>query len=168
MSYIFDMTETTASAPSSESEREPMTLTEGSRWAFLVLVIVTCGGYALTVLPQLAERDAADIGWQLPMIWAIGIQIVGTIVLSIVIAIVNGIITRRQPENADVRDKQIERYGDRIARAVTAFGSAVVLVLVMLELDGFWIGNALFAIGAIGAVIGAIASIRAYHGVFRG
>ena len=145
-----------------------MTLTEGSRWAFLALVIVASTVYGFTVLPQLSTTDAADIGWQIPMIWAIGIQIVGTIVLSILIAIVSAIITRREPENADVRDKQIERYGDRIAQAVMAFGGAAVLVLVMFELDAFWIGNALYAFGALGAVIGAIASIRAYHGVFRG
>jgi hypothetical protein len=151
-----------------DSAREPMTLTEGSRWAFLVLVIVASAIYGFTVLPQLATTDAADIGWQIPMIWAIGIQVVGTIVLSIVIAIVNGIVTRRQPEDADVRDKQIERYGDRIAQGIMAFGSAGVLVLTMLELDWFWIGNALYLAGAVGAVIGAIASIRAYHGVFRG
>lgn len=171
MSYILDMTNTTPSPASDTSVpdgREPMTVTEISRWALLVLVIATCAGYAFTVFPQLAERDAGEIGWQIPMIWAIGIQMVGTIVLSIIMAIVAGIITRREPENADVRDKQIERHGDRIARAIAAFGCAAVLVLVMLELDWFWIGNALFAIGAIGAMAGAIASIRAYHGVFRG
>jgi hypothetical protein len=145
-----------------------MTLTEGSRWAFLVLVVVTSVVYGLTVLPQLATHEAADIGWQIPMLWAIGITMVGTIVLSIVIAIGATIVTRREPENADVRDKQIERHGDRIAQSITAFGSVIVLVLAMLELDVFWIGNAVYLVGAVGAVVGAIASIRAYHGVFRG
>ncbi len=165
MSYIFDMT---APAPHPASDREPMTLTEGSRWAFLVLVIVTTAVYALVVAPQLASRGAAGVEWQIPLLWAVGVTIVGTIVLSIVIAIGSAIVTRREPESADVRDKQIERHGDRIARAIMAFGSAPVLVLVMLEVDWFWIGSALYLVGAVGSVAGAIASIRAYHGVFRG
>lgn len=151
-----------------DDEREPMTLTEGSRWAFLALVIATTIVYGSIVIPQLSTTSPADIGWQIPMIWAIGITMVGTIVLSIVLAIITAIITRREPASADVRDKQIERYGDRIAQATMAFGTAGVLVLAMLELDWFWIGNALYLIGAVGAIIGAIASLRASRGVFRG
>ncbi len=68
----------------------------------------------------------------------------------------------------DVRDKEIERHGDRIAQAITAFGAAAVLALAMLEVDHFWIGNALFLIGAVGATWGSIAKIRAYRGAFHG
>ncbi len=154
--------------PAADDERDPMTLTEGSRWAFLLIVVATSIWYWVTVLPQLGTTEAADIGWQIPMLWAIGTSIVGTIVLSIVIAIGSAIVTRREPENADVRDKQIERYGDRIAQAIMSFATAGVLVLVMFEVDWFWIGNALYLIGAVGAVVGAIASIRAYRGYFHG
>ena len=45
---------------------------------------------------------------------------------------------------------------------------AVALVLAMLEVDVFWIGNTLFFIGAVGATVGTIVSIVAYRGVFRG
>ena len=151
-----------------DDEREPLSLTEGSRWAFLALVIATSIGYAAVIVPQLSTTPVADIGWQLPMIGAVGITMVGTIALSIVLAIVTAIVTRREPASADVRDTQIERYGDRIAQATMAFGAAGVLVLAMLELDPFWIGNALYLIGAVGAIIGAIASLRASRGVFRG
>lgn len=145
-----------------------MSLTEGSRWAYLALVIATSIVYGSIVIPQLATTAPADIGWQIPMIWAIGVTVVGTIVLSIVLAIVTAIITRREPASADVRDKQIERYGDRIAQAIMAFGTGAVLILVMFELDWFWIGNSLYLIGVVGAVVGAIASLRASRGVFRG
>ena len=151
-----------------DDDRNPMTLSEGSKWAFLVIVLVTSVFYWVTVLPQLSTTAAADIGWQIPMLWAIGCSIVGTIVLSIVIAIGTAIVTRREPENADVRDKQIERYGDRIGQAIMAYASAGVIVLVMFEVDWFWIGNALYLIGAVGAVVGTIASIRAYRGYFHG
>ena len=145
-----------------------MSLTEVSRWASLTLIVVTTVAYGFIVLPQVSTTAPRDIDWQIPMLWAIGISIVGTIVLSIVIAIVNAIITRREPQKADVREKQIERYGDRIGQSIMAVGTAVVLVMAMLELDAFWIGNALFLLGAIGSSIGAIMSIRALRGVFGG
>ena len=81
-----------------DDDRNPMTLSEGSKWAFLVIVLVTSVYYWVTVLPQLSTTAAADIGWQIPMLWAIGCSIVGTIVLSIVIAIGTAIVTRREPE----------------------------------------------------------------------
>jgi hypothetical protein len=76
----------------------------------------------------------------------------------------------RRPSRRTCRHdvRAIDRYGDRLAQAITAFGAAIVLVLVMFEADHFWIGNALFLIGAMGATWGAIAKIRAYHGAFHG
>ena len=102
------------------------------------------------------------------MLWAIGASIVGAIILAIVFAIIAAIVTRREPENGDIRDKQIERHGNRIAQSIVAFGSLGALVLAMLEVDFFWIGNALFFVGAVGATVGTIVSIAAYRGVFRG
>ena len=102
------------------------------------------------------------------MLWAIGASVVGAIILAIVFAIVAAIVTRREPENGDIRDKQIERHGNRVAQSIVAFGSLGALVLAMLETDVFWIGNALFLVGAVGAVVGGIVSIVAYRGVFRG
>ena len=84
-------------------------------------------------------------------------------------SIAAGIANRGELESKeDVRDKQIERYGDRIAQGIMGFGAAAVLVLAMFEADHFWIGNTLFLIGSIGATWGAIAKIRAYHGAFHG
>jgi hypothetical protein len=104
------------------------------------------------------------VGWIAPMLWAMGASIVGTILGSILWAIV----TRDEKSESDIRDKQIERHGDRLAQSITAFGSAGALVLVMVEADYFWIGNALYLVGAIGATLGSIARIRAYRGSFNG
>ena len=152
----------------SDDDRVPPTTDEISRWASLTIIAASSIWYFATVLPQLSAHPAADIGWQVPMLCAIGASIVGSIVLAIIFAIVAAIVTRREPENGDIRDKQIERHGNRIAQAIVAFGSLGALALAMLEVDFFWIGNALFFVGAGGAVIGTIISIRAYRGAFRG
>jgi hypothetical protein len=152
----------------SDDDRVPPTTDQISRWASLTIIAAASIWYFATVLPQLGQLPAAEIEWQVPMLWAIGISVVGAIVLAIVFAIIAAIVTQREPVNGDVRDRQIERYGNRLAQAIVAFGSLGVLVLAMLETDVFWIGNALFFVGAVGAVAGSIRSISASHGVFRG
>ena len=152
----------------SDDDRVAPTTDQISRWASLTIIAASSIWYFATVLPQLGERSAAEIGWQVPMLWAIGASVVGSIVLAIVFAIIAAIVTQRQPESGDVRDKQIERHGNRLAQSIVAFGSLGALALAMLEVDVFWIGNALFFVGAVGAIIGTIVSIAAYRGVFRG
>jgi hypothetical protein len=152
----------------SDDDRVAPTTDQISRWASLTIITAASIWYFATVLPQLGQRPVADIDWQTPMLWSIGASIVGAIVLAIVFAIVAAIVTQRQPENGDIRDKQIERHGNRVAQAIVAFGSLAALILAMLEVDFFWIGSTLFLVGAVGAVIGTIVSIAAYRGVFRG
>ncbi|MBG0827147.1 hypothetical protein HS041_05155 [Planomonospora sp. ID67723] len=141
-----------------------MTYAERNTWLYAVLVPVTSLAYFGVVVPHLFERPAAEVSWTVPMLWAIGATIAGGIVGSIVLAVA----ARDHRVESDVRDRQIERYGDRVAQAITAFGAAVVLALAMLEVDHFWIGNALFLIGAVGATWGAVMKIRAYRGAFHG
>jgi hypothetical protein len=146
-----------------------MTFAERNTWVSAFVLPATSLAYFAVVLPRLGDQPASEVSWVAPMLWAIGAGIVGTIVGTILVSIGAGIANRGVLESKeDVRDKQINRYGDRIAQAVTGFGTAAVLVLVMFEVDYFWIGNALFLLGAIGATWGAIAKIKAYHGAFHG
>jgi hypothetical protein len=169
MSYILDMTSNhSRKSRPSDDDRVAPTTDQISRWASLTIIAASSIWYFATVLPQLADRSPAEIEWQVPMLWAIGVSIVGAIVLAIVFAIVAAIVTRREPENGDIRDKQIERHGNRVGQSIVAFGSLGALVLAMLEADVFWIGNALFFVGAVGATVGTIVSLMAYRGVFRG
>ena len=150
-------------------ERVAMTFGQRNAWVSAFITPTASIAYLAVVLPRLRDRPAAEVSWVGPMLWAIGATVIGTIVGIILISIAAAIANRGVLESKeDVRDKQIDRYGDRLAQAITAFGAAVVLVLVMFEVDHFWIGNALFLIGATGATWGAIAKIRAYHGAFHG
>jgi hypothetical protein len=150
-------------------DRVAMTFAERNTWVYAFILPATSIAYFAVVLPRLRDQPAADVSWVVPMLWAIGASVVGTIVGTILVAIGAGIVNRGVLESTeDVRDKQIDRYGDRIAQAITGVGAAAVLVLVMFEVEHFWIGNALFLFGSIGATWGAIAKIRAYHGAFHG
>ena len=146
-----------------------MTFAERNTWVSAFVLPATSLAYFAVVLPRLRDEPAADVSWVVPMLWAIGASIVGTILGTILLSIASGMVNRGVLEaKADVRDRQIHRYGDRIAQAITGFGAGAVLVLVMFEVDHFWIGNLLFLLGSIGATWGAIAKIRAYRGAFNG
>lgn len=157
----------TTSAPDTDDVAS-MTMSERLSWVCAFAFPIALAGYFVAVLPQLASTPVGEIGWQVPVLIAIGSAIVVAIVATIISAIVGGIITREAPAGDDIRDRQIERYGDRVAQTVIGISSALVLVLVMLEVEHFWIGSALFAIGSLGATWGAVAKIRAYRGSFNG
>lgn len=147
-----------------DDDRMPMTFGERNTWLYAFLVPVTSLAYFAVIVPRLFSQPVSEISWVVPMLWAIGASVGGTIVGAILL----GILTGGRDTDTDVRDKQIDRFGDRIAQAITAFGAAGVLALAMLRVDQFWIGNALFLCGSIGATWGAIAKIRAYRGAFVG
>lgn len=155
-----------------KTERVPLTTSERAAWIAAVLTPLTVLGYLAVVVPQLTSGPVSAIGWQGAMLWAIGINFVGTIVVTILATIVAGIGAGLRHEELDTasdeRDRDIDRYGGRVALGIAAAGLLAALVLAMLELEPFWIGNAVFLIGAVGATAGAIAQVRAYRGVFRG
>lgn len=150
--------------PEADTDRVPMTFEERNTWLAAFLVPLSTLAYFAVVIPRLLRQPASEVAWVGPMLWSIGAVIVCTIVGSIVSAIV----TRDVKAETDVRDREIDRHGDRIAQAIMGFGAAAVLVLAMLRVDQFWIGNALFLIGAVGTTWGTVAKIRAYRGGFHG
>jgi hypothetical protein len=146
-----------------------MTFGQRNAWVSAFVLPAASITYFAVVLPRLRVKPADEVSWVAPMLWTIGATVVGTVVGIIVVSIAAGIANRGELESReDVRDKQIERYGDRRAQAIASFGAAAVLVLAMLEVDHFWIGNALFLVGTVGATLGSIAKVRAYHGAFHG
>ena len=64
---------------------------------------------------------------------------------------------------SDVRDTEIARYGERASMGVLGFGLGATLVLAMLDLETFWIGNLLFLCGVVGAIVETTSQIRLYR-----
>jgi len=144
-----------------------MTHNEQSTWWTLFLIPLAALGYFAVVLPRLADTPVSAVSWQVPMIVAIGVGIVGVILGTILSAIISAVRTREEPGAPDIREKRIERYGEGLSAIIAAIGAAGVLALAMLGVEQFWIGNAVFLLGVAGAIVGSIAKIRAYRGVFR-
>lgn len=132
---------------------------ERGAWVYLVAVVATFAGYVAVVLARADGGRLADVDYVAPLLWSIGISIAVTIAGRIAIEVV------RPGEGtvADVRDKEIGHRGDRITGLVVGVGVVAPLWLALAEADYFWIANAIYAISALGAVIGTAVTLVAYR-----
>jgi hypothetical protein len=158
--------------PHLDDESVQMTFQERTLWSSLVTVVVSSGIYLALMVSRLLSRPDAKISWVGPMLWTMGLAIVGSIVLTIVLTIASTIVASRRAGcspadpgevTSDVRDQEIGRLGSRASTGVLSVGFGGALVLAMLDAHSFWIGNLLFLCGTVTAVVEATTKIRLYR-----
>ncbi len=147
-----------------------MSFDEKVTWVEALVFALVPAAYFTIVLGQLGATPAAEIAYQKPMLIAIGISIVLTIIGSILTGIGSGITAEiREPGSgadigrSDERDKQISRRGELIGYYVSSVGVVAAMALTMLEYPYFWIANALYLGFVIAALVTAAVKIVAYR-----
>lgn len=157
-----------------DDQTVPMTMDERTVWAYLLTVVVTSGTYAAVIITRMLNQPIEEISWVTPMLWTIGVSVVGT-VLGTIVATVGGAVgqaVRVGPRAAecafdepssDLRDREINRHGQRASAGVLGVGLGAGLVLAMLDADTFWIGNLLFLSGMAGALVETTTKIHLYR-----
>jgi hypothetical protein len=144
-----------------------MSTEERGQWVYLVAIVVTYGAYLVITFGQLGQTAPADIDYVPTMLWAIGIGIVLAIVGRIVVEIGAGIAAemagRDQSHEADVRDRDIGRFGEYFAGSVLGVGMVIPFVLTLAEFEYFWIANAMFLAFGVAAVVGTVIKLVAYR-----
>lgn len=140
-----------------------MVYAERTTWSTLIATVIVIPIYVIVVLLQAGERPLTEVDWLPLMLWAIGISIGTTIVLSIIWGILAGM---RDPESAttsDIRDRDIERMGSRVEHSFLVIAGLGVIALCGVGADVFWIANAMFLGFAVSTIIGGIARVIAYR-----
>jgi hypothetical protein len=140
-----------------------MTFMEKSNWVVLVVGVPTLLGYLAVVVPQVLGGPVTDVAWVEPMIAAIVAFVVANIAGNVVAAASNP----READLNDERDREIDRFGERVGAWPLVAGSIAGLVLAMARIDQFWIANAIFLGGLAGSLLSSIAKIAAYRGSFQ-
>jgi hypothetical protein len=147
-----------------------MSFDEKITWVEAFIFALVPAWYFTVVLGQLGTTPAAEIAYQKPMLIAIGISIVLTIVGAILTGIGSGITAEiMEPGSgadigrSDERDKQISRRGELIGYYVSSVGVVAAMALTMLEYPYFWIANALYLGFVIAALVTAAVKIVAYR-----
>ena len=147
-----------------------MPFEEKVTWVNAVVSAIVPAVYFVIVLGQVGSVPAAEIAYQRPMLIAIGVSIVLTIVGSILTGIGSGISAEiMQPGSgadigrSDERDKQIIRRGELIGYYVSSVGVVGAMALTMLEYPYFWIANALYLAFVVAALVSAAVKLVAYR-----
>jgi hypothetical protein len=140
-----------------------MAFLEKSNWVVIVVGVPTLLAYAVLVVPQALSEPIAEVSWVEPMIIAIVGFVVANIVGNVVVAATNP----READQEDQRDREIDRFGERVGNWLIAAGAVAALALAMARADHFWIANAIFLAGMAGALLSSGTKIAAYHGPFQ-
>lgn len=119
-----------------------MSFQEKSNWVMMVLIAVVYGVYFAVVFGDLASMPGVrDVAYRA--------MLVGTVVvLTILAAVTHIILAVASPKEADTndeRDRSINRFGEYVGGFVLAATVFVGMGLAMVEIEHFWIANALLA-----------------------
>jgi hypothetical protein len=140
-----------------------MAFLEKSDWVVLVVGVPTLLAYLAVVVPQLLSEPIAEVDWVEPMVFAIVGFVVANVLGNVVVAAINP----SEAEQSEQRDREIDRYGERVGNWLVAAGAVAALVLAKARADHFWIANAIFLAGIAGALLSSATKIAAYHGPFQ-
>ena len=132
---------------------------EKSAWIMLVLAVGTYAGYAAVVWRRARHVALTDVAYVSPMLWAIGISIL----LSIIAHIVIGAFSPKGEDRKDQRDREIGRFGEYTGQSFLVIGAIAALGLAMAEVEYFWIANVLALAFFLSAVVGSMAKLSAYR-----
>lgn len=147
-----------------------MPFEEKFTWVSAVVSTGVAAVYFAIVLGQVRTVPVAEIGYQWPMLIAVGALIVLTIVGTIVTAIGTAVFAQIAGNGSvddidlkDERDEHINRRGELVGYYVSSVGALGALALAMLRYDQFWIANALYLTFVVGALVSSAVKLVAYR-----
>lgn len=130
---------------------------------FLVVVSIVSGLYVVVVARQLATTPASEIAYQGMVLAAVAVFVLLFVIAIIIVAAYAALRERRSDvDKEDERDALFNLRGDRISNGILSLGLALVLGLVMVEADYFWIAQTLLAV-MVGAAVARWVIVLAYY-----
>ncbi len=140
---------------------------EKGQWVYLVAIVVTYGAYLVITFGQLGGTTPAAIDYVPTMLSSIGIGIALAIVGRIVVEIVGRISAEISGDDdghdADVRDRDVGRFGEYVAGTVLGVGMVVPFALTLAKVEYFWIASAMYLAFVVSALVGTVVKVVAYR-----
>lgn len=137
-----------------------MSYEEKGTWVYLVVSAIGYAVYVFLVLPQLLSGTPVDEIEYVPAVfWTIG----GSIVAAIVLRILVEIVVPSGSTRGDVRDKEIDRLGERVGNAFLVIGAIGALLLALFEGGYFWIANVIYLGFVLSAILSSITKVIVYR-----
>lgn len=136
-----------------------MSYEEKGTWAYLVTSVAVWVGYVAVVLTRADGRPVHEVAFVAPLLWAVGISVLATVVGRVAAEIVRP----SESHQADVRDRDVARFGGYVGGLVLSVLVAGVLALVLLEAERFWIANAIYLAFVVQAAVSSAVRLVAYR-----
>jgi hypothetical protein len=136
-----------------------MSYEEKGAWVYLGTSGAAYAVYLVIVLGRLASTPVAQVPYASVLLW--------TTVASILAATVGRTLveTARPSDSrrADVRDKEIRRFGEYASRWFIVAGAAAGFFMALAKWDYFWIANVIYLGFVLWAVVGSAVRLVAYR-----
>lgn len=136
-----------------------MAFEEKSAWIMGIVSVVAYAAYAFIVLNLGRATPLAGVDYVPAMLGTIGAAIIVSVLLHIIV----GIVSRRDVGKKDQRDRQIYRMGEYVGQSFVVAGAIAAMLLAMFELPHFWIANVLYLAFVLSAILGTIAKLVSYR-----
>jgi hypothetical protein len=136
-----------------------MSYEEKGQWVYLVVTVVAVLAYAVLLIGRADGTPLAQVDYGPILLWTIGLGIAATIVARILLEIA-------KPSDgyaSDVRDRDIDRFGEYVGGTILGIGMAVPFLLAIAEADYFWIANSMYFVFALAAIVGTTIKLIAYR-----
>jgi hypothetical protein len=115
--------------------------------------------YLAIVVPRLFHTPAAHVSYLLPLL-------VTTLASVFIATVVRSALEVARPSDsskADVRDRDIARFGEHASRWCVVGGAAAGFGMALGHWDYFWIANVIYLGFVLWAVVGSVLRLVAYH-----
>jgi hypothetical protein len=128
-------------------------------WVYLVTSTAAYAVYLAIIVGRLASTPAAEVPYVSVLLWTAGASIVANTAGRVLVETASPSDSRR----ADVRDRDVSRFGEYASRWFLVAGAAAALVMAMAKVDYFWIANVIYLGFVLWAVAGSALKLIAYR-----
>lgn len=136
-----------------------MSYDEKGTWAYLVASAGAYLVYLAIVADRLAHAPVAQVPYVAVLLWTSAASVLAATVVRTAIETARPSDSRK----SDVRDKEINRFGEYASRWFIAAGAGAALIMAMVKLDYFWIANVIYLGFVLWAVVGSVVKLVAYR-----
>jgi hypothetical protein len=136
-----------------------MSYEEKRVWAYLISSAGAYVVYLAIVVPRLFHTPAGRVEYFLPLL----VSFIASVVIATVIRTVLEVARPSDTNKADVRDREIARFGEHASRWCVVGGSAVGFYMALRQWDYFWIANVIYLGFVLWAVVGSVLRLIAYR-----
>jgi hypothetical protein len=138
---------------------EAMSYEERRTWVYLATSGVAYAVYLAIVLARLVHTPVARVSYVPALLWTCLASMVAAMVAMTVFETVAPSDARR----GDMRDREINRYGEYASRWCVIGGAVGGLLLAIVRWDYFWIVNVIYLGFVLWAVVGSALKLVAYR-----